>query len=293
MSKDYLEHKVCPLTESKRIVKLKGYERHFLVKSKPLNFVFCSRIPSTRELEKHYSSYDRKLEISDITRYRYQQLLDELEPYKKTGNLLDVGCGMGDFLEIANDRGWKVYGTEFTNDAIEVCEQKGIIMFKGPINSNWFKKISFDVITSFEVIEHINNPREDMQIISDSLRTGGVFYCTTPNFNSLERRILKANYNIIEYPEHLCYYTKRTLNYLMNEFELKPIWVKTTGISISRIKQGFRSKSDRVTSKKSEDEKIRESMQSSKIVSLLISIINTALQWTNSGNALKGLYIKT
>ena len=88
-----------------------------------------------------------------------------------------------------------------------------------PINYNF----KFDIITSFEVVEHINNPKEEINNYNQILRKGGLFYCTTPNFNSLSRRILKAKWNTICYPEHLSYYTIKTLTKLLKDtnFHLK------------------------------------------------------------------------
>lgn len=289
---EFNEHKVCPVSGSTRIRVLKGYEKNYLVKSEPLGFVFCSRIPTNTELTEHYSKYNRHLNVPETTLNRYRQLLDEFEKYRRTNKILDVGCGMGDFLAVAKEKGWDVYGTEYTDDAIRVCKSKGISMNQGPLNVEWFQNENFDVITSFEVIEHINNPREDMEIISRLLRKGGVFYCTTPNFNAIERRILGSKYNIIEYPEHLCYYTKKTLKYLMNDFGLSPIWISTTGLSISRLKQALFSKKDAI-SEVSADEQIRSGMQSNKLMAWLVKFINSILNATNGGNALKGLFIKS
>ena len=98
---------------------------------------------------------------------------------------------------------------------MEICSKKGIYMKKGVLNPKDYNSQEFDVITSFEVIEHINNPREELQNFYKILRKGGMVYCTTPNFNSLLRYRLKEKYNVICYPEHLSYYTPKTLKYVL------------------------------------------------------------------------------
>ena len=119
------------------------------------------------------------------------------------------------FFEIASKRGWEVYGTEYTKDAINICKSKGINIQEGKLNPQNYLVEEFDVITSFEVLEHINNPIEEISNFYKILRKGGLVYLTTPNFNSVSRFYLKSDYNIITYPEHLSYYTTRTLkNYL-------------------------------------------------------------------------------
>src|SRR5215211_5801758 len=123
----FSSHPACLISGSKKLKPLKGYEKHYLVKS-PVGFVFCSRIPTTPELISHYSGYPRDTYLSPITIKRYNELLDEFEKFRKTGKLLEVGCGSGHFLHEAKKRGWDVYGTEFTDDAIEKCRQYGIKM---------------------------------------------------------------------------------------------------------------------------------------------------------------------
>src|SRR5688572_25191665 len=122
----------CIICSSLKIVELKGYEDNYLVKCSGCGFVFSKKKPTDHELERHYSLYPRSGAISSITIKRYHQLLDKFEKYRVTNNLIDVGCGDGFFLETAKKRGWNVYGTEFTDEAIEVCERKGISMKKSP-----------------------------------------------------------------------------------------------------------------------------------------------------------------
>ena len=112
---------------------------------------------------------------------------------------LDVGCKGGYFLEEANKRGWTVYGTEFTSEAIKICKEKEFKIHEGILNPKSHKQ-KFDIITSFEVIEHINNPQEELKNYDLILRDGFIC-CTTPNFNSIGRRILKEKWNVISYPD--------------------------------------------------------------------------------------------
>ncbi len=106
-------------------------------------------------------------------------------------------------------------GTEYTYKAIDICKSLNINMQHGKLNPALYENEMFDIITSFEVIEHINNPQEEIKNIKKLLRSGGLFYFTTPNFNSLERYIRKEKYTVISYPEHLSYYTnRRRITYL-------------------------------------------------------------------------------
>jgi len=286
-------HTKCLISGSSRLKPLKGYEQHYLVKSYPLGFVFASKVPTEEELVAHYKKYSREDYLSPITVKRYHELLDQFEKYRKTGRILDVGCGIGYFLNEAKKRGWEVYGTEFTDEAIAKCHIHGINMHKGKLDPAWFEEGMFDVITSFEVIEHINNPVEEVQNINKILRTGGLFYFTTPNFNAIERYVLKADYNVITYPEHLCYYTRKTIDYLLRNHGFKKKKLLTTGFSMSRIKTSMGSKKEVLHDPSSSDEKIRDTLEKNKLMHLVKHGVNTALTLLGVGSSLKGWYIKT
>lgn len=286
-------HKQCILCSSTRLEPLTGYyEQHSLVKCKNCSLVFAEKIPSTEELNRHYSaySYDSDAHISPSTEKSYSDLLDELEPFRSNNRLLDTGCGRGWFLVAAKKRGWEVYGTEYSDKAVELCEKNGINMKHGQLNATLFEPGYFDVITSFEVIEHINNPLEDLAHISSFLRPGGLFYCTTPNFNSIMRYYLKEKYNVIEYPEHLTYYTKKTLSAAISRHSFRKMKFLSTGISLTRIQQSRGNTAK--THETSADEKLRENIEKKWYLNSVKKVLNTIFTWTNTGLTLKAYYIK-
>ena len=241
------KHSNCLICYSTDIKPLKSYyNKHGLVKCKNCGFVFIDKVPTEEELNAHYSvySYGREDHLSPITVISYSKLLNEFEKYRKTNKILDVGCGRGWFLNEARKKGWNVYGTEYSDTAVKLCEDMGIEMRKGKLTPEQFPFSDFDIITSFEVLEHINNPNEEIKNIYKLLRVGGLFYCTTPNFNSILRYYKKENYRIISYPGHLSYYTKTTLTCLLkkNNFNLKKFL--STGISIGQINTSLLKKTD-------------------------------------------------
>ena len=292
------EHNECLISGSKDLRRLKGYEEANLVKSEPLGFVFSKSIPTNEELVKHYEKYSRQDYLSPVTIKRYDELLAMFEKYRKTNRMLDAGCGIGYFLQYAAKKGWEVYGTEFTDAAIESCEAKGIIMKKGQLSVDWYEEGFFDIITSFEVLEHINNPVPEVNNFQKLLRKGGVLYFTTPNFNCFERFWLRSKYSVICYPEHLCYYTPRTVNFLMRKMGLHKVSLKTSGISLSRLSNSCAQAGEAVIDTKkiisgtTKDEKLRVWTENFFIGNFVKRAINMVLNTFNIGNSIKGLYIK-
>jgi 2-polyprenyl-3-methyl-5-hydroxy-6-metoxy-1,4-benzoquinol methylase len=289
----------CICCGSNQLNPLKSFENASLVKCASCSMVFSSRNPTIVELENHYQGYGRNDYLSPITIKRYNEILDQFEKVRKTNRLLDVGCGIGYFLEVAKKRGWEVYGTEFTDEAIRICQTKGIQMHQGVLNPQNYSLESFDVITSFEVIEHINTPNAEMKNITSLLRKGGCFYVTTPNFNSLLRYYLGPNYNVIGWPEHLSYYTPKTLTSLMLKHGFRKRWVKSTGVSITRfltsrtpVKSLSPEEGTEFISANTEDEKLRNNFESNAILSFAKKTLNSFLTISGKGDALKGLFQK-
>src|SRR3990170_1098445 len=117
------EHHYCLICKSDNLKKIIGYEKAHLCKCKECGFIFSKTIPSIEELQKYYDCYGRNDYLSPTTIKRYNELLDKFEVYRKTGRLLDVGCGAGYFLEVAKKRGWEVYGTEYSDYKVDVCKK--------------------------------------------------------------------------------------------------------------------------------------------------------------------------
>jgi len=286
-------HTQCLINGTDDLVPLKGYERYELVRSKSSKLVFTAKIPTAAELSDHYNNYSRSGAISEITVKRYQQLLDGMEPYRKLGRILDVGCGNGNFLVEAQKKGWEVWGTEYTQEVADIPESKGVKMKVGPLNSSSFGEVQFDIVTSFEVIEHINNPLQEVQHIYQLVRKGGLFYFTTPNFNALEREYKKVDYPVISYPEHLLYFTPASIDYLLKKVGFKKKRLLTTGIKISTFqsRQHF-DREKREGGVKVSDEKLRQTFESKPWLIAVKNLIDFGLSVLRLGNSLKGYYIK-
>lgn len=285
-------HQQCLICKSEKLVPLFSYQKAHLCKCTSCGFVFSRQIPTTEELAEHYQGYGRNDYLSPITIKRYHELLDQMEPFRKTNRLIDVGCGIGYFLEVAKERGWEVYGTEYTDEAVRICKEKGILMHQGVLDPQQYESETFDVITSFEVIEHINNPKEEIANFNKLLRPGGLVYVTTPNFNSLLRYRLKAAYNVITYPEHLSYYTPKTLNFVFKKSGFDTQKVETTGISLTRLKTSKGTSDQAFISANSDDEQMRTAIESKWYLQLAKRLLNSTLTLLGKGDSLKGWFVK-
>ncbi|TAD99071.1 MAG: methyltransferase domain-containing protein [Bacteroidetes bacterium] len=283
-------HQKCLVCQHNNFSVMQNYEHAFLQKCNSCGFVFCSKIPTQSELIAHYNGYSRQDDISPITIKRYEELLENFEKYRKTNRIIDIGCGNGHFLKVAQKKGWQVYGTEFTDEAIKKCEEKNIQMQQGILNPANYEADFFDIITSFEVLEHINNPIEEVKNFKQILRKNGLIYLTTPNFDSLSRLYLKQSWTVIEYPEHLSYYTVKTLKQLFENQGFKTKKISTTGISIGRIQQD--ATQEKTEEFRQKDEKLRQKTEKNPLLQIAKNSINALLDMFNKGDTLKVFFEK-
>lgn len=281
----------CLICDSRDIQPLERYKKDHLVKCAACEFVFSSRIPSEAELQAEYATtYTRSDEISLITLSRYPGILDHFETYRSTNNIIDVGAGNGHFLKAARERGWNTYGTEFDERAVKICTDKGIHMHSGKLNPSNYEPEKFDIITSFEVIEHINNPKEELSNFYRILRPGGIVHLTTPNVGSISKAFLKEKWTIFNYPEHLCYYSPKTIKMIFKRLGFTKRYIHTTGINFDRIvasagvKSGWTGGLD--------NEAIRASSETGFWMKGMKQLVNRTLNMFRIGDKIKAEFVK-
>lgn len=280
-------HDQCLICRSRRLRTLPRYERAHLVRCVDCGMTFARRVPTDDELARHYQNYGHAWYDSPITRQRYRELLDGFESRRQTNRLFDCGCGAGYFLEEARSRGWEVYGSEYSSYALELTRAKGLEVVEAPIAYETYPPDYFDVVTAFEVFEHLRAPLGEATIVAHILRPGGLLYCTTPNFNSLSRRLLGSRWSLIEYPEHLSYFTPATLRSWLERVGFEPTIVTTSGISLSRLRRGPSQASDSATTSADDTEGLRGAIEHSRSLRLAKGGANAALAALAAGDTIK------
>ena len=101
------------------------------------------------------------------------------------GELLDVGCGTGAFLEAARRRGWKIAGTEISPEAARAASRLlGVEVFCGELASARLESDRFDLVTLWHVLEHVADPSATLSECARVLSPGGVMVVAVPNVES-------------------------------------------------------------------------------------------------------------
>jgi len=135
---------------------------------------------------------------------RHQFELAPAYRFRDLNRLLDVGAGAGLFLASARDAGWQVEGVEIAEyGPIYARQHFGLEVVHGTIHDAGFLDEHFDVVMLQDTIEHITNPRELLEEANRILRPGGAVILSTPNYDSLGRRLLGTAWALMNPLEHL------------------------------------------------------------------------------------------
>jgi 2-polyprenyl-3-methyl-5-hydroxy-6-metoxy-1,4-benzoquinol methylase len=142
----------------------------------------------------------------------FTRLLNHLETFRKPpGKFLDVGCHIGTLLRLAGQRGWEVYGVEPSRWAAEYARVKqGLNVRQGVAKDAQTFGATFDVITLIDVIEHVNDPLQELRDIRRLLGPNGTFVLTTMDFGSFFARATGKRWPWLM-RMHLFYFTRRTM----------------------------------------------------------------------------------
>jgi len=109
--------------------------------------------------------------------------------------LLDVGCGLGTFLELARASGWTVSGTEISPAAAERAGAAlGLEVFCGEVWDAGFPEKHFDVVTLWHVLEHVRDPVRVLRAVSRIAKTNGLVVICVPN---LESKVFNCIYRVV------------------------------------------------------------------------------------------------
>jgi SAM-dependent methyltransferase len=159
-----------------------------------------------------YTDYDRDKEAMLDTFVSYLELLEKLYPQK--GRLLDIGAASGYFMKLAQDRGWQVQGIDISNYAVELAKKKVLDVLCGTIEDVNLIDNSFDVVTMWDVLEHIPSPRISLEKIKRWLKPKGLLAINTPDTSSWCAKIMGKKWHLYISPEHIYYYNPANLSLL-------------------------------------------------------------------------------
>ncbi len=159
------------------------------------------------------------------------EIISQYLPEK--GKLLDIGCSLGAFLQTADRKGYEAFGIDLGKASIRYARNNlDLNVVEGSIELLPFEDESMDVITIYEVIEHLLSPQNSMREISRVLKPQGILAVSTPNLDSFTRISLGKGWWVINSPdEHIHLFTVKSLAAFMERAGFKVLSTRTRGIS--------------------------------------------------------------
>lgn len=222
----------CGHPEFTRLVVKDGYH---ISRCNQCKLVFVANPPAAAELARLYSfEAGYHVELADdpatIAHHRNEAKanLSFLEKHATKGRLLDIGCSTGLFLSMAVERGWPAEGLEYSADSAEEARSKrGLKVRTGALERGMYAPGTFDVITLWDVIEHVPDPRSLLQVASELLVPGGRVIIKTPNCDGLYPRLSLGLAHRLGFwghpdpPGHLFQFSVKTLSLLVADAGLQ------------------------------------------------------------------------
>jgi 2-polyprenyl-3-methyl-5-hydroxy-6-metoxy-1,4-benzoquinol methylase len=216
---------LCPLCGADRAAVLFVKNGYRIVRCAACDVAYVENRPSRHEIAEIYSfssGYHRDLaDPGSPATARHataaKRYLDLIEAHRKGGRILDVGCSVGIFLDAARRSGWEVYGVEFSKDTAALARASGLNVLTGTLADTSFPNEFFDVVTLWDVLEHLSDPLETLKAINPLLTNNGILGLSTPNVDGLFPRLSLALAGLAgvwphpEPPYHLFQFSKETL----------------------------------------------------------------------------------
>lgn len=157
-----------------------------------------------------------------------QRIMDTENFVQRIGRLLDVGCALGHMGEAARRRGWDVYVTDVTEYAVhEARSEFGINGFVSSPYKLPVKNDSFDVITMYNVVEHLSHPIELLKSVRRALSSHGILHVVTPNVQSWLARLLGRHWGYFKSDSHYLYFSPETIRSLLERCGFEVLKIKS------------------------------------------------------------------
>ncbi len=191
---------------------------------------YVKQLPTLEELAAIYAAdywngrkaYTDYLADKVGTQLHFKHRIASLRKFSSGGKLFEAGCAYGFFLELAQQY-WQVKGVDFSEAAIAYARDTlHLPVEQGDFESNPPEPNTYDVVTMWDTIEHLYDPKLAISKSVEALKSGGYLALTTADLDTLLPKIQKTSWRMI-IPAHLHYFSKQSITYLLEAQGLKVV----------------------------------------------------------------------
>lgn len=260
-----IHHTTCPVCDSAKLLPVlsaKDYtvsgDLFEIVECKTCTFRFTQNIPDANSIAPYYKSENyisHSNTSKGLVNRLYQAVRKKTLKQKsrlildytglKNGKLLDVGSGIGSFVNEMKHHGWQVTGLEPDASARAMATRTYGLDLSDISHFHQLPAASFDAITFWHVLEHVHELNAYVQQLKLLLKPTGKIFIAVPNYTSKDATIYKEYWAAYDVPRHLYHFSPRSMQLLMEKHGLrvkehKAMWFDSFYISIlsSKYKNG-------------------------------------------------------
>ena len=233
-------HDIVYFTEAIDYMNLKNDKLYHAYKCNHCNLLFQYPFPKPEEFNSMYmDNYYAHVEDNNlpfVLRYLdsllkgdfkskiYSPLKKSLYPYfsilQDANKILDIGCGKGLFLDVMKNNGKETYALEPNVNAANILQKKGHNTVQGFISDSNFEENYFELVTGFQVFEHIDDPDSFLQGIYKILKPNGYFIIEMPNGESNQAKNKKFWVNL-DLPRHVLLHSPKSIISLAKKYNFE------------------------------------------------------------------------
>lgn len=260
-----IHYSACPVCGSSTIdplLTVKDYsvsnEEFVIWQCNKCSLRFTQDVPDEDSIGKYYKSpdYISHTNTSEgfinksyqlVRNYTLQQKAKLIKQYtnKQQGSILDVGSGVGSFLNTMQEHNWQVTGMEPDEDARKKATELYNITLQKPDALHNLPPQSYDAITMWHVLEHVHQLHQTIEQLKNLLKKEGKLFIAVPNYKAADAEAYGGRWAAYDVPRHLYHFTPKAIQTLMEKHGLKviakrPMWFDSFYISMlsSKYKNG-------------------------------------------------------
>jgi 2-polyprenyl-3-methyl-5-hydroxy-6-metoxy-1,4-benzoquinol methylase len=203
-----------------------------IVRCNSCGFKFTNPRPKEKYLGRYYKSEDyvshsntKKGFINKtyqaVRKYTLLKKLQLISKYFKTGNILDIGCGTGEFLDTCKKAKWSTLGIEPDEDARKMAIQNFGLNVKEEDELKNLQDGSFEIITMWHVLEHVPKLNERIEELKRLIKPNGIIIIAVPNSDSFDANKYKEDWAAYDVPRHLYHFNPKDIETLFKNHGLK------------------------------------------------------------------------
>ena len=218
-----------------------------LVKCTHCSLMLTNPRPDSNEIKKFYPdtykpynvNFNKATLLAKI-RQKFSPIFKIIDPKdtidfdlkKDTANVLEIGCGAGNFLyelKLLHPK-WNIVGTDISKKNIDILNKNKINAFVSDLTKLPIKTKSIDIVYGWMIIEHIHKLNQALSEVNRVLKDNSIFCLSIPNAGSWEFKFFGKNWFALQLPTHLYHFTNTTISKLLqkNGFKTKKIIYQKT-----------------------------------------------------------------